>query len=85
VDIDQRLGDGYDLDRLEHIAIASGGTAPMLVGHDPDLSFALAGLVGGPGLTMRKGSLATLEVRRPFRAGSATLRWLIPPDLLEEE
>lgn len=82
--IDPRLGDGYDLSRLEDIVIASGGFAPMLVGHDPDLSFSLSGLVGGPGLTMRKGSLATLEVRRPFRAGSATLRWLVPPDLLEE-
>lgn len=84
VELDHRLGSGYDLGQLEDIVLASGGDAPMLVGHDPDLSFALARLVGGAGLTMRKGALATLEVRQPFRTGGATLRWLVPPDLLEE-
>ncbi len=57
----------------------------MLVGHDPDLSFALAGLCGGGGLAMRKGSLATLDVRLPLRSGSGMLRWLVPPDLLGDD
>lgn len=82
---DPRLGDGYDLAELEAIAQAGGVRAPMLVGHDPDLSFALAGLCGGGGLTMRKASLATLDVRLPLRPGSGMLRWLVPPDLLGDD
>jgi phosphohistidine phosphatase len=83
VELDDRLAGGYDLGQLEDIVLTTGGHAPMLVGHDPDLSIALARLVGGSGLTMRKGALATLEVRRPFRTGNAMLRWLLPPELLE--
>ncbi len=84
VRVDLRLGDGYDLAELETIALDAGVAAPMLVGHDPDLSFALAGLCRGDGLTMRKGALATIDVRLPFRPGAGTLRWLVPPDLLTE-
>jgi len=84
VTLDPRLGGGYDLADLEGIAADTKVAAPMLVGHDPDLSFALSGLCGAGGLTMRKGALATIDVRRPFRAGGGTLRWLVPPDLLPE-
>ena len=31
---------------------------------------------------MRKGALATVDVRRPLRAGDGMLRWLIPPKAL---
>ncbi len=84
VRVDLRLGDGYDLVTLEQIALDARVAAPMLVGHDPDLSFALGGLCHADGLTMRKGALATIDVRLPFRPGSGILRWLVPPDLLAE-
>lgn len=82
VGVDLRLGEGFDLDELEEIALDTGVRAPMLVGHDPDLSFALAGLCAARGMTMRKGTLATIESERPFGPGTGTLRWLIPPDLI---
>jgi len=84
VTLDLRLGDGYDLADLERIVADANVAAPMLVGHDPDLSFALSGLCGAGGLTMRKGTFATIDTHRPFRPGSGTLRWLMPPDLLPE-
>jgi phosphohistidine phosphatase SixA len=83
--VDLRLGDGYDLVALGAIATGTGVAAPMLVGHDPDLSFALAALCRGDGLTMRKGALATIDVRLPFVPGAGTLRWLIPPELLVDD
>jgi phosphohistidine phosphatase len=85
VRVDLRLGDGYDLVALGAIATGTGVAAPMLVGHDPDLSFALAALCRGDGLTMRKGALATIDVRLPFVPGAGTLRWLIPPELLVDD
>jgi phosphohistidine phosphatase len=84
VALDDRLAAGFDLAELEEIARATGSAAPMLVGHDPDLSEALCALCAAVGLTLRKGALATLECGRPLRPGGATLRWLVPPDLLEE-
>lgn len=84
VALDLRLGDGYDLAGLERIVADTGVAAPMLVGHDPDLSFVLTALCAASGLTMRKGSFATIDVRPPFRPGGGTLRWLVPPDLLPE-
>ena len=84
VAVDARLGEGYDLEELERIVLDAGIAGPMLVGHDPDMSLALAGLCGGRGLAMRKGALATLDVDRPFRAAGGMLRWMVPPELLLE-
>jgi phosphohistidine phosphatase len=84
VSVDLRLGDGYDLAELERIALDTGVRAPMLVGHDPDLTFALAGLCGARGLGMRKGTFATIDTELPLGPGSGSLRWLVPPDLIAE-
>ena len=54
----------------------------MVVGHDPDFSMLLSGLIGSAPQGMRKGALATIDIQRPLRAGTGTLRWLIPPELL---
>lgn len=83
VRIDARLGDFLDLATVEAILDDAGGPArPVLVGHDPDFSDLLAQLTGSPGLRMRKGAFALLDVERPLAPGSAELRWLVPPDLL---
>jgi hypothetical protein len=34
---------------------------------------------------MPKGSIATIDVRGPVRAGSGSLRWFVPPELLASE
>lgn len=83
VRIERRLADALDLAALESILDESGGPdRPVLVGHDPDFSDLLAMLTGSPGIRMRKGTFALLDVERPLAAGEAQLRWLVPPDLI---
>lgn len=83
VRIEPRLGSFVDLATVEAILDEAGGPVrPVLVGHDPDLSDLLVSLTGSPGLRMRKGAFALLEVERPLTPGAAELRWLVPPDLL---
>ena len=83
VRIDPRLGGFLDLATVEAILEDAGRPArPVLVGHDPDFSDLLVSLTGSPGLRMRKGAFALLDVERPLTPGSAELRWLVPPDLL---
>jgi phosphohistidine phosphatase len=80
---DQRLGGLLDLGVLEAILDDAGTPVrPILVGHDPDFSDLLVLLTGSPGLRLRKGAFALLDVERPLAAGSAEMRWLVPPDLL---
>ena len=83
VRIDPRLATFLDLATVD--AILDEADMPpraVLVGHDPDFSDLLVSLTGSPGLRMRKGSFALLDVERPLAPGSAELRWLVPPDLL---
>jgi len=82
VDIDERLSSGCDLGCLDVVLGDSGARAPMVVGHDPDFSNLLSGLLGSAPQEMRKGAFATVDVRRPLRSGTGVLRWLIPPELL---
>jgi phosphohistidine phosphatase len=82
VRVEPRLGEPLSLATLERILDDAGGPRrPVLVGHDPDFSELVSELVGAP-VTMRKGSLARIDVERPLAPGSGELRWLVPPDLL---
>ena len=81
--IDERLAGPLSPERLDEVLAASGDPRrPVLVGHDPDFSELLTSLVGAVDLRMKKGALARLETGRPLGAGSARLRWLIPPEAL---
>jgi phosphohistidine phosphatase SixA len=72
VRIDPRLGGFLDLATVEAILDDAGRTArPVLVGHDPDFSDLLVSLTGSPGLRMRKGAFALLNLERPLTPGSA--------------
>jgi phosphohistidine phosphatase len=84
VRIDERLGEALDLVALEAILTDAGDPRrPVLVGHDPDFSELLEAIVGARQLPMRKGALARVDTLRPLSPGSGTLRWLVPPDLLQ--
>jgi phosphohistidine phosphatase SixA len=84
VRVDERLGGSLDLVMVEAILFDAGEPGrPVLVGHDPDFSELLETIAGAPDLPMRKGALARIDTPRPLRAGSGTLRWLVPPDLLQ--
>jgi phosphohistidine phosphatase len=85
VSLDDRLAGPLDLQTIEAIATEVGARAPLLVGHDPDFSELLRELVGGDGLEMKKGTLATIDAPRPLRASEGTLRWLLPPSLLNDQ
>lgn len=85
VRVDPRLGGALDLGAVEAILDDIGAPRrPVIVGHDPDFSELVATLAGAGRIPMRKGALARIDVARPLAAGSGTLRWLVPPDLLEE-
>lgn len=81
--VDDRLAGALDLAILEALLDDHDDPQrPILVGHDPDFSELLAALTDTAGVPMRKGAFARIEVDRPVRPGSGTLRWLIPPDAL---
>jgi phosphohistidine phosphatase len=83
---DDRLAGGVGLSALDAILRDAGApVAPVLVGHDPDFSDLVLKLCGGLGVPMRKGAFARIDVDRPFEPGRATLRWLVPPDLLKPD
>jgi phosphohistidine phosphatase len=82
VTMDERLGGYLDLATADAIVDSGEGGSVMLVGHDPDFSELLSELCGATGMVMKKGALATLEAEGPLRPGGATLRWLLPPELL---
>jgi phosphohistidine phosphatase len=83
VRIDARLATFVNLAAVDSMLDEAGGPVrPILVGHDPDFSDVLGSLTASPGIRMRKGAFALLDVERPLAPGSAELRWLVPPDLL---
>jgi phosphohistidine phosphatase len=82
--IDERLGFGLDAVAVEAILFDAGEPEqPMFVGHDPDFSELAAWLIGASSLPMKKGALVRVDTVRPISADSGTLRWLVPPDLLQ--
>ena len=86
VQLDDRLGVGFDAAAVDAILADAGDPRrPVLVGHDPDFSSLLGWLAGADGLTLKKGALARVDVRGAVVDGRGTLRWLVPPDLLDRD
>ena len=53
----------------------------LFVGHEPDLSSAVALLTGASSVRMRKGGLACVEFYGTPEPGGGEIAWLIDPDL----
>lgn len=53
----------------------------MFVGHEPDLSTAIALLTGAASVRMRKGGLACVEFYGIPEVGTGEVAWLLDPDL----
>ena len=86
VRIDDRLGGPVDPRTIDEILADAGSPERVvLAGHDPDLSDLLTGLTGSPGVTMKKGTFARIDVRGRVADRRGTLRWLVPPDLLDRD
>ena len=79
---DSRLGPGFGKAELWALLDELGAREPMFVGHDPDLSSLVTYLVDAAGISMKKGALATIDLRSKVSDGDGDLRWLLPPDLL---
>jgi len=84
VTIDDRLAGSFDLDTVDSIIEAAGGTSIVLVGHDPDFSEVAAELIGAAYLPLKKAAIARIDAALPLQHGSGILRWLLPPDLLTD-
>lgn len=56
----------------------------MFVGHEPDLSTAVAELTGAASVRMRKGGLACVEFPGIPEPGGGELVWLLDPDLYRD-
>ena len=57
----------------------------MIVGHNPDLTFLIATLLGlknATSLDVKKASLTVIEVKE-FFFGAGVLKWSLPPELVE--
>jgi len=79
---DDRLAGGFSKRELWALLDELGAREPMLVGHDPDFSDLLAYLIDAAGLSLRKGTLASIDLETRLGDGEGVLRWLLPPDLL---
>ena len=86
VRLDERLGRGFDASVVDAILRDAGHPSrPVLAGHDPDFSQLLAWLSGASAVPMKKGAFARIDVKGPVAEGRGTLRWLVPPDLLDPD
>lgn len=82
---DERLAGGLELDDVRAILAdhAPAAQRVMLVGHDPALSELASELIGAS-ITLKKGAIARIDIPREPRAGTGTLRWLVPPEVLAD-
>ena len=79
---DERLrpGAGWS-DMARAMAEHPDAARVCFVGHEPDLSQAVAQLTGASSVRMRKGGLACVEFHGVPEPGGGELAWLIDPDL----
>lgn len=86
VRVDDRLASGVRPATVDDVLRDAGFPARVvIVGHDPDFSALLAALVGAPELTLKKGAMARVDLRGQVADADGTLRWLVPPELLDRE
>jgi phosphohistidine phosphatase len=79
---DDRLAPGARWDDLAAAAADHPGAGRiMFVGHDPDLSKAVALLTAAASIRLRKGGMACIEFPGAPEPGTGELAWLLDPDL----
>lgn len=84
--VEERLRAGASWpDMAQSMASHPTARRVLFVGHEPDLSSAIAHLTGASSVRMRKGGLACLEFYGVPEPGGGELAWLIDPDLYIED
>ena len=82
VTVNQRLAPGARWNEMGRaMAAFPEARRVMFVGHEPDLSNAIATLTGAASVRMRAGAVACVEFPGTPEPGSGELAWLIDPDL----
>jgi len=82
--MDDRLRPGADwADMAAAAAELPGAQRVMFVGHEPDLSSAVAELTGATSVRLRKGGLAAVDFEGAPQPGRGELAWLLDPDLYD--
>lgn len=84
--VDERLrpGAGWP-DLAQAMAAHPDARRVMFVGHEPDLSAAVAELSGAASVRMRTGGLACLEFYGIPEPGGGEIAWLLDPDLYTDD
>jgi phosphohistidine phosphatase len=84
--VDERLRPGASWgDLARAMAAHPDARRVLLVGHEPDLSSAVAHLTGAASVRMRNGGLACLEFYGIPEPGGGELAWLLDPDLYADD
>ena len=84
--LDDRLRPGASWGDLARAMSAHPDARRVLfVGHEPDLSSAVAHLTGAASVRMRKGGLACVEFYGIPEPGGGELAWLLDPDLYTDD
>jgi phosphohistidine phosphatase len=79
---DERLAPGFNIHELSGVIQALPQVnAIMLVGHEPDFSTTVSGLIGGGEVVCKKGSLARIDLYDTVNL-KGELVWLVPPKAL---
>ncbi len=82
---DKRLAPGFAVPAVKDILNEyRNAGAIMLVGHEPDFSETVGGLIGGGRVVCKKGGLALIELEQPDSL-QGELVWLLPPSLLTDD
>jgi phosphohistidine phosphatase len=83
---DDRLRPGATWgDLARAMAAHPGARRVMFVGHEPDLSAAVAELSGAASVRLRTGGLACLEFSGTPEPGGGEIAWLLDPDLYTDD
>jgi len=83
----ERLKPGARIDAILKEVIGPARESIVAVGHQPDLGTLIAWLVadGGPAsFVLPPGTVACVEMQPDIQLPRASLRWLIPPDLIRQ-
>ena len=84
--IDERLRPGAGWGELGRaMADHPGARRLMFVGHEPDLSSAVALLTGASSVRMRTGGIACVEFYGVPEPATGELAWLLDPDLYTDD
>lgn len=83
----ERLKPGSRIDAILADVFAAGRDSVVAVGHQPDLGMLIGWLIADQGpasLALPPGTVACVELQPDIQMPRASLRWLVPPDLMRQ-